>query len=54
MKQYIGDSVYVSTDDYGVTLTTENGMGASNTIYLESEVAESLVKVLEEWLVSDD
>jgi len=42
-KQYLGDSVYVDRNQYGqLVLTTENGMGASNTIYLEPEVYEAL------------
>lgn len=41
-KQYLGDSVYVDFDGYGITLTTENGMGASNTIYLEPQVLAAL------------
>lgn len=38
MKQYLGDSVYIDFDGFGLTLTTENGFGPSNTIYLEPEV----------------
>ena len=41
-KQYLGDSVYVEHDGYGLTLTTENGMGPSNTIYMEPEVYSAL------------
>lgn len=37
-KQYIGDSVYVDFDGHGLILTTENGYGPSNKIYLEPEV----------------
>jgi hypothetical protein len=43
MKTYLGDSVYVSFDGYMLVLTTDNGMGPSNTIYLEPEVYEALV-----------
>lgn len=42
-KVYLGDSVYADFDGYMVTLTTENGMGPSNTIHLEPEVSEALV-----------
>lgn len=38
MKTYIGDSVYAEIDERGLTLTTENGFGPSNTIILESGV----------------
>ena len=37
-KQYMGDSVYAAFDGVGLKLTTENGFGASNTIYIEPEV----------------
>lgn len=41
---YLGDSVYVEHNDaWGVTLTTENGVGPNNTIYLEADVIEALV-----------
>ena len=44
-KEYLGDSVYVEIDEFGaVVLTTENGMGASNTIILEPEVFCALVE----------
>lgn len=41
-KQYLGDSVYADFDGYGITLTTENGYGPSNTIYLEPQVLAAL------------
>lgn len=44
-KEYIGDSVYIEINEYGqIVLTTENGYGASNTIYLEPEVFSALVE----------
>lgn len=43
-KIYLGDSVYAAFDGYALTLTTENGLGPSNTIVLEPKVYESLVK----------
>ena len=47
-KVYLGDSVYVDfLDGYMICLTTENGMGPSNTIYLEPEVMEALVQYVE-------
>jgi hypothetical protein len=42
-KAYLGDSVYVEIESGMVKLTTENGMGPNNTIYLELEVYEALV-----------
>jgi hypothetical protein len=42
-KVYLGDSVYATVDSLGrVILTTENGFGPSNTIYLEPFVVKSL------------
>ena len=42
---YLGDSVYVETDGYGLILTTNNGHhdDPRNRIYLEPEVYEALV-----------
>jgi hypothetical protein len=41
-KEYIGDSVYADIENGMIKLTTENGFGASNTIYLEENVLMSL------------
>jgi len=43
-KEYLGDSVYAKTNEYGqIVLTTENMPNvASNTIYLELEVYTAL------------
>lgn len=45
-KQYLGDSVYVETDyDRGMfCLTTDNGFGPSNTIWLEPQTFTALVQ----------
>lgn len=48
-KEYLGDSVYVGLCDntmHVVVLTTENGLGASNTIVLEPEVCDAFVNYL--------
>ena len=47
LKQYLGDSVYADIQDGMLKLTTENGAGANNTIYLESEVVNALLRYLE-------
>ena len=47
-KRYLGDSVYVDAWDDGVVLTTNNGLGASNIIYLELQVIRFFLKYLEE------
>lgn len=43
-KTYLGDGVYADTEDGMLKLTTENGYGASNTIYLEPEVIDALIR----------
>jgi len=43
-KVYLGDSVYVEYDGYNFVLTTDNGMGASNTIVLEPTVYVALTR----------
>lgn len=45
-KRYLGDSVYVTRTDGMVTLTTENGYGASNTVHLEPEVMRELARYI--------
>ena len=45
-KDYLGDSVYADFDGYGLMLTTENGLGASNTIVLEPAVIEALLRYI--------
>lgn len=44
-KLYLGDSVYVEVDvERGLLkLTTENGYGPTNTIWLESAVYDALL-----------
>jgi hypothetical protein len=42
LKQYLGDSVYAETDTYGIWLTTENGFGPREKIYLEPQVLQAL------------
>lgn len=41
-KIYLGDSVYAEYDGWDIILTTNNGMGASNTIILEPYVLDAL------------
>lgn len=47
MKTYLGDSVYADIEWGMVKLTTENGFGPSNTIYLEPEVYEALARFVQ-------
>jgi hypothetical protein len=46
-RVYLGDSVYAALENGMIKLTTENGYGPSNTILLESEVYEALVRWVE-------
>ncbi len=46
-KNYLGDAVYAKFDGYALTLTTEDGVSTSNTIVLEPEVYQSLLKFVE-------
>ncbi len=48
-KSYLGDSVYAEIDRGMVKLTTDNGLGPSNMIYLEPEVAIAFVTYFERW-----
>lgn len=46
-KAYLGDSVYADFDEHSIVLTTENGVEATNTIYLEPQVVENLTDFIE-------
>ena len=41
-KAYIGYGVYVAVVNGSIRLTTENGVEATNTIYLEPEIWRTL------------
>lgn len=45
-KDYLGDSVYAEWDGNRIILTTENGLGPSNVIYLEPEVIVAFERYL--------
>lgn len=45
-KVYLGDAVYVEQTDYGLKLTTEDGIRATNTIEMEGEVVDALMKYI--------
>lgn len=46
-KRYLGDGAYVDYDGFGLVLTTEDGISATNTIYLEPKVWDALVEYAE-------
>lgn len=41
-KRYLGDSVYADCDGEHIILTTDNGCGPSNTIYIDETVWAAL------------
>jgi hypothetical protein len=43
-KEYLGDSVYAEIEDGMLLLTTDNGYGPNNKIFLEQEVIEALLE----------
>ena len=43
-KRYLGDGVYVEIESDMVKLTTEDGITATNTIYLEEPVINALCR----------
>lgn len=47
-KFYLGDGVYVEPDERGLVLTTEDGLGATNTIVLEPEVLGAFLSFVEQ------
>jgi hypothetical protein len=48
-KRYLGDAVYVEVRENGdVKLTTEDGLRATNTIYLEPDVIKALCLYLDQ------
>lgn len=48
-KRYLGDSVYAEIEWPGIKLTTNNGLGDSNVIYLESAVWWGLVEFVRQY-----
>lgn len=48
-KIYIGDSVYCRCDGFHIVLTTENGLGPSNEIFLEQKVFMNLLDMAEKY-----
>lgn len=46
-KQYLGDGVYVSYDDYHIVLSVENGVAVIDRIYLDPGVWAELVRYVE-------
>jgi hypothetical protein len=54
MKTYLGDGVYLDTGSaFRAVLTAENGIVATETIYLEPGVARALIEELQGWLAGE-
>jgi hypothetical protein len=45
--EYLGDSVYVAVRAGMLVLTTNNGYGPTNTIFLEKEVYSNLLRYVD-------
>ena len=43
-RVYLGDGVYAAHDGFGIWLTAENGIEATDAIYLEPEVLSALIR----------
>ncbi len=43
-ERYLGDSVYAEVQDGMIKLTTNNGYGANNVIFMDPTVFEALKK----------
>jgi len=43
VKEYLGDAVYADCDGIYLELTTENGLGATNRIFMEPEVIDAFI-----------
>jgi hypothetical protein len=45
-KAYLGDGAYAEYDNCGIRLTAENGLVATDTVYLEPEVLIALMRYI--------
>jgi hypothetical protein len=41
-KEHLGDGAYAEYDGYGIVITAENGIVATDTVYLEPSVLKNL------------
>ena len=49
-KRYLGDGVYAAIENGMLKLTTEDGLRATNTIFLEPEVYGALLEYMNQLL----
>lgn len=45
-KEYLGDGLYVNFDGYQIALSAENGITATDTVYLEPQVLQSFLEYI--------
>ena len=53
-KTYLGDGVYVESNNHEIILTTENGIEIVNTIYLDIDVTKKLLDVIRNFINTFD
>jgi hypothetical protein len=46
-KEYLGDGLYANIESGALKLTAENGIQATDTVYLEPEVYAALLRYVE-------
>ncbi len=46
-KYYLGDGAYIDFDGYNYILTAENGIYATDTVYLEPSVLRNFLQYIE-------
>ena len=49
-KEYLGDGVYVESNNYEIILTTENGIEILNTVYLDIDTSIKLYDVIRNFI----
>lgn len=47
-QKYLGDGLYVSFDGYQFALSAENGIVATDTVFLEPDVLKAFIKFTKE------
>lgn len=48
VRRYLGDGVYAVWDGFGIWLTAENGLAATDAIYLEPAVYTELLRFMKD------
>jgi len=46
LKAYLGDGAYAAWDGYNVIITAEDGIRATDTVYLEPEVLHNFMQFI--------